>query len=125
MSITRAPATTGLVASLFMLVLVPALWSAGSASAQLEPPQAVLWGTGLDQGVVVAASIDGTECGTSTVDAEGAWAIEVAPGDCGGGAVQGERGRGAGYENFLHGGCSLSGDEGAVRKRRSRKMPSG
>ena len=89
MSNARTLALPGLVASLFMLVLVPALWSAGPAAAQLNLPQAVLWGTGLDEGVMVVASIDGAECGSTPADADGAWVIEVHPGDCDGGAVAG------------------------------------
>lgn len=92
MSNAKALGLPGLVASLFMLVLAPALWSSGPASAQLGSDlPATLWGTGLDEGVTVAASIGGTECGSTTVDATGAWAILVHPGGCGGGAVSGAR----------------------------------
>lgn len=91
MSNARILALPGLVASLFMLVLAPALWGSGPAAAQTNDPPATFWGSGLDEGVVVAASIDGTECDSTTVDDTGTWAIFVYTGDCGGGAVSGAR----------------------------------
>ena len=91
MSNARTLALPGLVASLFMLVLTSALWSAAPATAQLADPPASLYGTGLDEGITVAANIDGVECHSTTVDATGAWAIAVYKGECGGGAVSGAR----------------------------------
>ena len=93
MSNARTLALPGLVASLFMLVLVPGLWSPAPAAAQIgADAPAGLYGTGLDAGVTVVAWIDGQECGSSTVaanDPQGAWYIPVAPGGCNGGAVSG------------------------------------
>ena len=39
-------------------------------------------GTGLSEGDTVAASIDGTECDSTTANAAGEWVVRVGPGDC-------------------------------------------
>lgn len=88
MSIAKTPATSGLVAALFALILVPAVFGPGPATAQgilgID-----LYGTGLEDGDVVVVSINGEECGTLPVAADGVWAIRVYPGDCNGEAEDG------------------------------------
>lgn len=90
MSNARTLALPGLVASLFMLVLVPGLWSSGPAAAQTTDPPAEFYGTNIADGIVVAAIIDGTECDSSTVTG-GLWHITLQPDSCGGLAVNGAR----------------------------------
>jgi hypothetical protein len=91
MSNAKRMALPGLFVALFALALAPALMSPGPAVAQVTPQRADLFGTGLQQGDVVAALIDGVVCDTYTVTAEdgGAWAIVIPSGSCGGGAVAG------------------------------------
>ena len=93
MSNAKRLALPGLFAALFALALAPALVSPGPAVAQVTPQRADLYGSGLQEGDVVAALIDGVECGTHTVSAEdnGQWIIVIPSGSCGGGAVEGAR----------------------------------
>lgn len=88
MSYARTLALPGLVASLFMLVLAPALWSVGPAAAQTRALPADFYGTNIEDGEVVAALIDGVECESSTVT-DGLWHITLHEGECGGRAVDG------------------------------------
>ena len=46
-------------------------------------PSAAFHGGGIDEGVVVAASIGGEACGESAAGAGGGWSIAVREGDCG------------------------------------------
>ena len=46
-------------------------------------PSAEFRGGGIDEGVVVAASIGGAACGESAAGADGRWSIAVREGDCG------------------------------------------
>ena len=89
MSIAKTPATLGLVAALFALILAPTAFGPGPTSAQYALP-VVLYGTaGLQDGDTVVAFADGEECGSSTVSA-GFWQIpELYPGDCNGAGVPG------------------------------------
>ena len=93
MSNAKRVAFPGFLVALFALALAPALVSPGSAVAQASPPQADLYGTGLQEGDEVAALIDGVVCGTYTVAAGdgGAWIIAIGSGSCGGAAVEGAR----------------------------------
>ena len=89
MSIAKAPATRGLVAALFALILAPAVFTAGPVAAQAGDLPAEFYGVGgLQEGDVVVASIGDEECGTSTVTG-GIWTISVQPGACNGAAVSG------------------------------------
>lgn len=90
MSIAKTPATRGLVAALFALILAPAVFTAGPVAAQGSGDlPAEFYGVGgLREGDVVVASIGAEECGSSTV-AGGVWTISVQPGACNGAAVSG------------------------------------
>ena len=89
MSIAKTPATRGLVAALFALILAPAVFTAGPVAAQAGDLPAEFYGVGgLQDGDVVVASIGAEECGSSTV-ADGGWTISVQPGACNGAAVSG------------------------------------
>lgn len=89
MSNARTLALPGLVASVFMLVLAPGLWSPGPATAQVSEFPAELYGSGLTPGLTIAAYVGSAECGSTTVEDDGWWLIRVYPGECGGGAVEG------------------------------------
>lgn len=93
MSNAKRVAFPGFLAALFALALAPALVGAGPAAAQVTPQQADLYGSGLQEGAVVAALINGVECGTHTVAAQdgGWWHIVIRSGSCDGGAVEGAR----------------------------------
>ena len=89
MGIAKTPATRGLVAALFALILAPAVFTAGPVAAQSSgDTPAEYYGRGLQDGDVVVASIGDDECGTSTV-AGGVWSISVQPDACNGAAVSG------------------------------------
>src|SRR5581483_226000 len=75
MILSRAMTRFGLVAAAAALVLSFGLMTAGSAQAQVLP--AVLYGKGLTAGATVAASIGGTSCGSTTVNAAGEWALQI------------------------------------------------
>ena len=93
MSNAKRAAFPGFLVALFALALAPALMGPGPAVAQVTPQQANLFGSGLQEGDVVAALINGVECGTHTVAAEdgGWWHIVIRSGSCDGGAVEGAR----------------------------------
>jgi hypothetical protein len=76
MILSRAMTRFGLVAAAAALVMSFGLMTAGSAQAQVLP--AVLYGKGLTAGATVAASIGGVSCGSTTVNAAGEWAMQIA-----------------------------------------------
>ncbi len=76
MILSRAMTRFGLVAAAAAMVLSFGLMTAGSAQAQVLP--AVLYGKGLTSGATVVASIGGTACGSTTVNAAGEWAMQIA-----------------------------------------------
>ena len=81
MSLAKGPARFALAAALFALMVGPLLFSASSALAQGAP--ANYYGGGLTEGAVVTASIEGGECASATVDADGGWAVSIgADNDC-------------------------------------------
>ncbi len=92
MSNAKRVAFPGFLVALFALALAPALMGPSPAVAQ-TPQQANLFGSGLQEGDVVAALIGGVECGTHTVAAEhdGWWDIVIRTGACGGAAVEGAK----------------------------------
>ncbi len=81
MNRTIGPARLGFAAALLALLLGPLALGFHTAHAQ-GPDTAQYWGTGLDAGDTVAASIDGTECSSTTANADGQWTLKVGPGDC-------------------------------------------
>ena len=81
MNLAKGPARFALAAALFALMVGPMLFSASSALAQGAP--ANYYGGGLTEGAVVTASIEGGECASATVDADGGWAVSIgADNDC-------------------------------------------
>ena len=81
MNRTIGPARLGFAAALLALLLGPLALGFHSAHAQ-GPDTASYYGTGLNDGDTVAASIDGTECDSTTANAAGEWVVRVGPGDC-------------------------------------------
>ena len=88
MNLAKGPARIGFVAALLALMVGPMLFSASSAHAQVSLP-AKYYGTGLAAGDTVAYSVDGAECGSTTADASGGWAVDIAAGDCDGAVAEG------------------------------------
>ena len=88
MNMTKGPARLGFVAALLALLIAPLAFGVHSAQAQ-GPTQNIYYGTGLDDGVVVAASIGDVLCGETTNSAADGWVIYVDEGDCGDGAAEG------------------------------------
>ena len=81
MNLAKGPARFALAAALLALMVGPMLFSASSALAQGAP--ANYYGAGLTEGAVVTASIEGGECASATVDADGGWAVSIgADNDC-------------------------------------------
>ena len=81
MNLAKGPARFALAAALFALMVGPMLFSASSALAQGAP--ANYYGAGLTEGAVVTVSIEGGECASATVDADGGWAVSIgADNDC-------------------------------------------
>ena len=78
---TIGPARLGFAAALLALLLGPLALGFHTAHAQ-GPDSAQYWGTDREAGDTVAASIDGTECASTTADASGQWVLQVGPGDC-------------------------------------------
>ncbi len=78
---TIGPARLGFAAALLALLLGPLALGFHTAHAQ-GPDTAQYYGTGLSEGDTVAASIDGTECGSTTANAAGEWVVQVGQGDC-------------------------------------------
>ena len=78
---TIGPARLGFAAALLALLLGPLALGFHTAHAQ-GPDTASYYGTGLSEGDTVAASIDGTECSSTTANAAGEWVLQVGQGDC-------------------------------------------
>jgi hypothetical protein len=78
---TIGPARLGFAAALLALLLGPLALGVQSTHAQ-GPDSAQYYGIGLSEGDTVAASIDGTECASTTANAAGDWVLQVGPGDC-------------------------------------------
>ncbi|MYA15788.1 MAG: hypothetical protein F4Z28_02955, partial [Gammaproteobacteria bacterium] len=81
MNRVKGPARLGFAAALLALMLAPLALGFHSAHAQ-GPDTAQYWGVDRNDGDTVAASIDGTECASTTADAAGQWVLQVGPGDC-------------------------------------------
>src|SRR5690606_31048347 len=65
------------------MAVAAVLFGAFAASASAQTPPFTAYGTGLEAGDVVTATIDGDACGEATADADGNWLIYVeAGGDC-------------------------------------------
>ena len=78
---TIGPARLGFAAALLALLLGPLALGFHTAHAQ-GPDAASYYGTGLNDGDAVAASIGGTECASTTANAAGEWVLRVGQGDC-------------------------------------------
>ena len=81
MNRTIGPARLGFAAALLALLLGPLALGFHSAHAQ-GPDTASYYGTDRNAGDIVAASIDGTECDSTTADADGQWLVRVGQGAC-------------------------------------------
>ncbi len=88
MNMTKGPARLGFVVALLALLIAPLAFGGHSAQAQ-GPTQNTYYGSGLDDGVMVGASIDDVLCGETENSASGGWVIRIDEGDCDGGAVGG------------------------------------
>ena len=88
MNMTKGPARLGFAAALLALLIAPLAFGVHSAHAQ-GPTQNIYYGTGLEDGVIIAASIDDVLCSETTSSASDGWVIYVDEGACGGGAVDG------------------------------------
>ncbi len=75
MSLANGPARIMAVAALMALLIGPMLFSASSALAQGAP--AILYGTGLEAGQTVTASIGDVECASATVNDDGQWEMQI------------------------------------------------
>ena len=80
MNRTIGPARLGFAAALLALLLGPLALGFHTAHAQ-GITSAAYYGTGLEAGATVAASVGGTECSSATVDADGGWYLEVSESD--------------------------------------------
>ena len=79
---TIGPARLGFAAALLALLLGPLALGFHTAHAQ-GPDTASYYGTGLNEGDTVAASIGGTECASTAANAAGEWVVQVGQeGDC-------------------------------------------
>ncbi len=81
MNRVKGPARLGFAAALLALLLAPLALGFHSAHAQ-GVDTATYYGSGLSEGDVVAASIGGVECASTTANAEGQWLLGVGPGAC-------------------------------------------
>ena len=88
MNMTKGPARLGFAAALLALLIAPLAFGVHSAHAQ-GPTQNIYYGTGLDDGVMIAASIDGALCGETENSASDGWVIYVDEGACDGAAADG------------------------------------
>jgi hypothetical protein len=88
MNMTKGPARLGFAAALLALLIAPLAFGVHSAHAQ-GPTQNIYYGTGLDDGVMIAASIDDVVCDETANSAADGWVIYVDDGACGGGAADG------------------------------------
>ncbi len=77
----KGTARLGFAAALLALLLAPLAFGFQSAHAQ-GPDTAQYYGTGLNAGDTVGAWIGGTQCSSTTADADGNWILQVGPGDC-------------------------------------------
>lgn len=80
MNRTKGTARLGFAAALLALLIAPLAIGLQSANAQ-GPDTAQYYGSGLSEGDVVSASVDGEECSSVTVGADGNWIVQVAAGD--------------------------------------------
>ncbi len=78
---TIGPARLGFAAALLALLLGPLALGFHTAHAQ-GVDTATYYGSGLSEGDVVAASIGGVECASTTANAAGQWLLGVGPGAC-------------------------------------------
>ena len=88
MNMTKGPARLGFAVALLALLIAPLAFGVHSAQAQ-GPTQNIYYGTGLEDGVIIAASIDDVLCSETTNSASDGWVIYVDEGACGGGAADG------------------------------------
>ena len=88
MNMTKGPARLGFAAALLALLIAPLAFGVHSAHAQ-GPTQNIYYGTGLDDGVMIAASIDDVVCDETANSAADGWVIYIDDGACGGGAADG------------------------------------
>ena len=68
------------VAALFAIVTSIGLLAGSTTHAQQPPYKA--YGTGIAAGDVVAASVNGVDCGNTTATAAGEWVLDIIGGDC-------------------------------------------
>ncbi len=80
MNRVKGPARLGFAAALLALLLAPLALGFHTANAQ-GPDTAQYYGTGLSEGDAVGAWIDGTECASTTADADGNWIVTVGASD--------------------------------------------
>ena len=90
MNMTKGPARLGFAAALLALLIAPLAFGVHSAHAQDPgPTENSYYGIGLDDGVMVGASIGDALCGETENSASDGWVIRIDAGDCGGGAADG------------------------------------
>ena len=80
MNRVKGPARLGFAAALLALLLAPLALGFHTANAQAVD-KATYYGAGLEAGATVAASVDGTECSSTTVADNGEWVLEVSATD--------------------------------------------
>ena len=79
MTLRKGFARLGVAVALLAIVTSIGLL-AGSTTSHAQPvPPFLAYGVGATAGDTVAATVDGTDCGSTTVDADGQWTIQISP----------------------------------------------